>query len=83
MYFTTNFILQPVDVCLFVCSFVWVFSSHSRIFHSYGDGISTGEGLQILTFARHSWPLSSEGSLACHIYCDTGYPFIIVISEDP
>ena len=31
----------------------------------------------------HSWPLSSEGSLACHTYCDTGHPFIMVISEDP
>ena len=43
---------------------VWGFTSHSRIFHSY-------EGLQILTYARHSWPLSSEGSLPCHTYCDT------------
>ena len=34
-----------------------------------------GEGLQILTCARHSWPLSSENSLACHTYCDTGHPF--------
>ena len=41
-----------------------------------------GEGLQMLTFARNSWPLSSEGSLACHTYCDTGHPFIIVIFED-
>ena len=43
-----------------------------------------GEGLGILTYARHSWPLSSEGSLACHTYCDTGHPFtcILVISED-
>ena len=40
-----------------------VFSSHSRIFHLYGDVTITGEGLQILTYARHSWPLSSEGSL--------------------
>ena len=29
---------------------------------------STGEGLHILTYARHIWPLSSEGSLACHAY---------------
>ena len=28
-----------------------------------------GEGLQILTYTRHSWPLVSEGSLTCHIYC--------------
>ena len=41
----------------------------------------TGEGLQILTYARHL--LSSEGSLACHNYCDTGHPFIIVISDGP
>ena len=43
----------------------------------------TGEVLQILTYARHLCPLSSEGSLACHTYCDTGHPFIMVISEDP
>ena len=36
-----------------------------------------GEGLQNLTYARHLWPLSSEGSLARHIYCDTGHPFIM------
>ena len=35
-----------------------------------------------LTYTWHSWPLSSEGSLACHIYCDKGGPFIMVISED-
>ena len=68
---------------LFVCLFVWSFSSHSRIFHSYGDVTIAGEGLQIFTFDRHSWPLSSEGSLTCHTYCDTGHPFIMVISEDP
>ena len=33
----------------------------------------TGEGLHISTNARHSWPLSSEGSLACHTYCDAGH----------
>ena len=27
-------------------------------------------------------PLSSQDSLECHTYCDTCYPFIIVISED-
>ena len=39
--------------------------------------------LQILTFARHSWPLSIEGSSTWHTYCDTGQPFMMVISEDP
>ena len=40
--------------------FVWGLSSHSRIFHSYGDVTITGEGLQILTYARHSWPFGIE-----------------------
>ena len=68
---------------LFVCLIVCLGStSLSRIFHSYGDVTITGEGLQICTYARHSWSLSSEGSSACHTYCDTGHPFIMVIYED-
>ena len=63
--------------------FVWGFSFHSWIFHSYGDVTIAGQGLQILTYTRHSWPLNTEGSLACHTYCDTGHPFIMVISEYP
>ena len=51
-------------------------------FHSIGDVTITGEVQQILTNARQSWPLSNEGSLACHTYCDAGHAFIIVISED-
>ena len=51
--------------------------------HSYGDITITGEWLQILTFTQHLWPLSSEGSLACHTYWDTRLPLIMVISEDP
>ena len=43
----------------------------------------TSEGLQLLTYTWHSWPFSSEGSLACHTYCDTGHTFIMVISMDP
>ena len=68
--------------CLFVCLIDLGLSSLSRIFYSYGDVTFTNEGLQILTYPRHSWPLSSEGSLACHTYCDMGHPFIIVISEN-
>ena len=63
--------------------FIWRLLSHSRIFHSYGDITIAGERLQILTYARHSWPLSSEGSLTCHTHCETGLPFKMVISEDP
>ena len=66
----------------FFCLFFWSFSSHSRIFHSFRDVTIAIEELQILTYARQLWPLSSEGSLACHTYCDTGNLFIMVISED-
>ena len=54
-------------VCLYVCLFVQCFTSHSETFHSYGDFTIACVGLQILTYARHLWPLSSEGSLASHI----------------
>ena len=79
--------LQIFSICyglnVFVfCLFVWGFSSHSRIFHSYGDVTIAGEGLN-MTYARHSWPLSSEGSLACHTYWNTEHPFTMVIAEDP
>ena len=28
------------------------------------------------------WPFSPENSLAYHTYCDTGHPFIMIITED-
>ena len=63
---------------IFIYLRIWNLSSHSRNFHSYGDITIDGEGLlQILTYTRRSWPFSSEGSLACHPYCDTGLTFII------
>ena len=37
----------------------------------------------IIVIIKHLWPLSSGGSLACHLYSDPGHPFIMVISEDP
>ena len=46
----------------------WSFSFHSRIFHSFGDVIITGEWLQHFTLARHLWLLRVEGSLECHTY---------------
>ena len=47
---------------------VWGLSSHSRMFYSDGDVTITGEGLQMLTYARHSWSSSSDSSLECHHY---------------
>ena len=60
---------------------VWGFTSHSRIFHSYGVVSITGEELQIVIYTRHSWLMSSEGYLACHTYCDTGYSLIMAIHK--
>ena len=62
-----------------MCLFVWDFMYGSRIFHSCGDVTIAGEWR---TCAKHLWPLSREGALACHTYCDTGHPFIMVISKD-
>ena len=62
------------------CLFVYLeFYVPLETFHSFGDVTTAGEGLQIFIYARLSWPLSSEGSLACHMYCDAGHPFILVI----
>ena len=67
----------------FFCLEVWRFTSHSIIFHSFGVVSIAGEWLQILTYARHLWPLSSVSFLACQTYYDTGNPFIMLISEIP
>ena len=50
-----------------ICLFVWGLYSHLKIFHLYGDIFITGEGL-LLTYAQHSWTLSGEDSLACHMW---------------
>ena len=62
---------------------MFVFLSHSREnFSLIWRSTITSEGLQILTNARHLWSLSSDCSLACHTYFDTGHPFIMFISKD-
>ena len=50
------------NIFLFVCTCIEFFTHIN------------GEGSQVLTYARHLWPLSSEGSLACNTYFDTGHP---------
>ena len=64
-------------VCLLVCLF-GVFRPTREFFTHFAV-----EGLQILTYALPLWPFSSEGSIACHNFCDTGHPFIMVISKNP
>ena len=41
------------------------------------------EKLQLLTYARYLWPLSCEGPEACHTYCGTLHPLVMVIFYDP
>ena len=67
------------DCLVFLCGF----SSHSRIFHSYGDITMTGEVLQSLTYPGHLRPFSHEGSLVCPSYWYTEHPNTMVISEEP
>ena len=63
-----SFVQKYTNVCLFLffCLTRELFTNMEPI---------TGEGLHILTYARHSSPLGSEGSLACHTYCGTGHPY--------
>ena len=63
-----------------ICLFVWGFSSHSKIFHSFED--VTAWTVNLTLYTLYSWRMSSEGSLLCHIFCDRGQPFTMVISED-
>ena len=66
-----------LTIVLFVCMFFGVYRPIRKFFHSNGDVTITANF--ILIYARHSWSLGCEGSLVCHTYCDTGYPFIMVI----
>ena len=54
-------------MCLFLC----LLGVLRPNFYSYGDVTTASIGIQILTYTRHSWPMSSEGSLECHTYCDS------------
>ena len=63
-----------------VCLYFWTFSSHTRIFHLFRDVTIAGEGLQILTYARHLLPFNSKGRVPHLLW--HGHPFIMVLSED-
>jgi hypothetical protein len=49
----------------------------------HGDITIAVDGLQNLgLIARHPGPLSREGSLSCHTYCDNGPQFLQSHSKD-
>ena len=73
-----------LTLCLYVRLFVRLsFSSHSRIFSNISRRHLCRWRAPNFDLYSTLMALSSEGSLAYHTYCDTGHPFIMVISEDP
>ena len=54
-----------------------------RVFRLTRELFTRTETSPLPVNTRHSWSLSSEGSLPCHTYTDTGHPFIMVISTYP
>ena len=64
-------ILTNYNLSLYIkCRFLEICLSFFVIFHWYGDINIAGEGCKFWPMlARHSWPLSSEGSSDVHIYC--------------
>ena len=57
----SNIIMLSRNLSMLICLFVRLdYFGPTREFFTH----IIGEGLQILTYARHTWPLSSEGSIA-------------------
>ena len=75
---TTEYTIWAGTRFCFVCL---GFFYHSKSFNSFGEPVKGYKFWPILHTHGHC-KLNSEGSLTCHIYCDTGQPFIMVISED-
>ena len=62
-----------------VCLFVRVFRPTRESFTHMDTSLLPMNGCKVhILYARHSWPLNSDASLACHTYCDTGKLFIMV-----
>ena len=73
--------INPINVCLFVWLSGairprWEFHSHGSRRHHYRWKAAN------FNLQSALMPLSNNGSLWCHIYCDMDHPFMVV-SEDP
>ena len=66
---------------LFVCLLVIVLRPTQEYFTHMETSPYAGEGLQILAYTRHLWPLSSEGSLTCQHLLRHGTSSFTVSSE--
>ena len=74
--------LRPMECFLCFHCLLKSFMFHSRIFsHSKGDVTITSKGLQILTYTRHLYTLSSKNSLAYYTNCGKGHWCIMAISS--
>ena len=69
-------------LCLFIYLYGFFFRS-TREFSLIWKRLHCRWRVANFDLTRQSWPLSSEGSLAFHTYCDTSHQFIMVISEGP
>ena len=70
----------------FLSAWFWGVPQQNKYFQitTYGGGDPSLIRYSSKTYARHPLSLSSEeDSLTGHIYCETGHPFLLVISEDP
>ena len=66
-----------IDFCLFeVFRPIWEFCT---LLETSAWTVKVGNFLPMLALMA----MSNKVSLACHTYCDTGHPFIMVISENP
>ena len=68
-----------LTMCYIVCLFGGFRSTREFFTHMKTSPLPVRES-KILTYTRHKWPLSSEGSLAYHTYCDTRHLFTMVIN---
>ena len=55
--------VSPADKYYIFCLFNLVFCSTQEFLHLYRSVTITSEGLQILIYTKHSWQLSSKGTL--------------------
>ena len=91
LYISIFLEMISVDEINYRCLFVFVclyggFSPSREYFTQLETSPLTMRGNKFWPiYTRNSWPLiiSSDGSFTCQTYCDTGQPFIGVVSEDP
>lgn len=64
---------------LWVLFVLWLYVPLEN-FHSY-RGVTRASNFDLCS-AIMTINLSIVGSLACHTYCETGHPFVMIVSKD-